>query len=198
MWSLGCVTAELFLRDILFCPSVRSPRGYLESHLSFLGPPSEEALGFLQSLPCKPSDFGVVFPRAPSSPTRPEWLLRQGCPTQLADFAHQTLGWDPRDRLTAASACQHSLLARPCLFASLSSRPGKHGPGSICSGLLHEEVLDYLQNCPSWEKLRDECLANDFEPNRSIGKEEGQRRMKREFVGYVAEQNKSPLVQEAQ
>ena len=27
MWSLGCVTAELFLRDILFCQSVRSPRG---------------------------------------------------------------------------------------------------------------------------------------------------------------------------
>jgi len=40
--------------------------------------------------------------------------------------------------------------------------------------------------------LRDECLANDFEPNGCIGKEEGQRRMKREFVGYVAEKNKPP------
>ena len=42
MWSLGCVTAELFLRDILFCPNVQSPRGYLESHLSFLGPPARK------------------------------------------------------------------------------------------------------------------------------------------------------------
>ena len=195
MWSLGCVAAELFLRSALFSPSVRSPRehDFLVSHLSFLGLPSEQALGFLTSLPCKPSDFGLVFPRAPYSPTLGWEIGWQGCPPQLADFAHQTLGWDPRDRLTAASACQHSFLTTPCLSASLSVRPGRHGPGSICSGFLHEEVLDYLQKCPSWENLRDECLANDFEPmSTSISQEEGQRRLKREFVGYVAEKNKPP------
>ena len=94
----------------------------------------------------------------------------------------------------AASACQHPFLARPpCLSLSLASRPAQHGPGSICSGFLHEEVLDYLQKCPSWENLRAECLANDFEPNNCISKEEGQRRMEREFVGYVVEQNRPPL-----
>ena len=109
----------------------------------------------------------------------------------MADFVRQTLGWDPRDRLAAASASWHSFLTPPCLFASVSVRQGRHGPGSICEGFLDEEVLDYLQKCPSWETLREECLANDFQPNHCISEQEGKRRMKREFVGYVDE-NKPP------
>ena len=67
MWSLGCVAAELFLRRALFSPSGSLPlqHAFLARHLSFLGVPSEEALGFLNSLPCKPSDFGLVFQGRP-------------------------------------------------------------------------------------------------------------------------------------
>ena len=39
------------------------------------------------------------------------------------------------------------------------------------------------------KKLLEECRRSNFTPNRSIGKEERELRMKREFVGYIDENN---------
>ena len=197
MWSLGCVAVELMLRRPLFHPpaSLRRPacaKDYLEQHRFRLGSPCPAAFGFLQNLPGLPCDLDVV--RRLNQPANQELLdfLR---PRDMAAFVTSSLKWDPRLRMTAASAGAHPFLAAPSLSVVLSAEEGRHGPGSICSGLLDEEVLDYLQNCPSWAQLRDECLANDFTPNRCISEEEGRRRLKREFVGYVTPANRPPHLQ---
>ena len=61
---------------------------------------------------------------------------------------------------------------------------GKNGLGSIVEGSLDDDVLEYLQKCPTWELWIAECRRNNFEPNRCISQEEGELRMKREFGGY--------------
>ena len=99
---------------------------------------------------------------------------------------------DPEHRIKAASASGHPFLSTPNLSVTVSVEEGRHVPGSICSGFLDEEVLDFLQNCPSWAEFRDECLANNFEASRCISEDESRRRMKREFVGYVSAENQPP------
>ena len=54
--------------------------------------------------------------------------------------------------------------------------------------MLHQELLDYLQKCPSWLHLAAEAVDLDFEPNRCISESEGKLRLKRECVSYVSEQ----------
>ena len=55
MWSLGCVAAELFRRDVLFkvTPDSRSPSepAFLEAHFAFLGFPERKQMEWLKSLP---------------------------------------------------------------------------------------------------------------------------------------------------
>ena len=194
MWSLGCVAAELLLRRPLFWAEARSycASHYLKLHLSRLGRPGVEALGFLESLQGLPCNLDVVrTAKAGTEPSRE--LLDLLRPRHMADFVCYCLEWDPRVRMTAASATMHPFLSTPSLDRIVSAEEGKHGRSSICSGFLDEEVLDYLQNCPSWAQLRDECLSNDFEPNKCISEEEGRRRMKREFPGYVTPENKPPV-----
>ena len=195
MWSLGCVAAELLLRRPLFWAAGRSycASDYLKQHLSRLGRPGVEALGFLENLQGLPCDLDVV--RRAKEGTQPSReLLDVLRPRHMADFVGNCLEWDPRVRMTAASATVHPFLSTPSLDRTVSAEEGKHGPSSICSGFLDEEVLDYLQNCPSLAQLRDECLSNDFEPsNKSISEAEGRRRMKREFPGYVPSANEPPV-----
>ena len=105
---------------------------------------------------------------------------------------------DPEHRIKAASASGNPFLSTPNLSLIVSVEEGRRGPGSICSGFLDEEVLDYLQNCPSWAEFRDEYLANNFEASRCISEDERRRRMKREFVGYVSAENQPPQGQETQ
>jgi len=62
---------------------------------------------------------------------------------------------------------------------------GKHGLSSIADGNLDDDVLEYLQQCPSWELLHEECRQSIFLPNAGMHIEEGKLRMKREFVGYI-------------
>ena len=190
MWSLGSVAVELLQRRPLFWApgSLRCARDYLEQHLSRLGSPGVEALGFLEQLQGLRCDLDVLRRAGGCKPPSQELLdfLR---PRHMTDFVTRCLQWDPRVRMTAASAGVHPFLSAPSLSVTVSVEEGRHGPGSICSGFLDEEVLEYLQKCPSWVKLREECLANDFEPNACVSEEEGQRHMKREFVGYVTPEN---------
>ena len=193
MWSLGCVAVELLLRRPLFWPAEPAcTKNYLEQHLSRLGTPCKLASGFLQQLEGLSCDLEVVRPKIQVPPCQAllEFLSRF---RHMADFVTTLLRWHPGTRMKAASAIVHPFLCAPSLSVWVRGGPGKHGPGSICSGMLDEEVLDYLQNCPSWSPLRDRCMADDFEPNSSISEEEGRRRMKHEFVGYVTAGNRSPV-----
>ena len=71
----------------------------------------------------------------------------------------------------------------------MSAAKGKNGLGSIAQGSLDDEVLAYLQNCPTWEELHNKCRRNNFEANCCISKAESKLRMKREFVGFIDADN---------
>ena len=116
-----------------------------------------------------------------------EWppKLLLNCPPQLTDLLRQTLQWHPAARLTAASASNHMFVRPLDLSVPMRKARGKNGTGSIAAGFLDEDVLAYLQKCPTWADLVAECVESNFAPNDCISLEEGGLRMKREFVGFV-------------
>ena len=151
----------------MFLPQKPTPCAidYLRLHLLRLGAPGAEAWAFMQQLEGLPCDLDG-FKKA--------WALQPN-PSQvdvphrgLADFVHRCLRWLPADRIGAVSASEDPFLCRHNLGVTVSVQPGKHGPGSICSGVLEDELLDYLQQCPSWEKFCEHCLVTNFQPNRCI------------------------------
>ena len=183
MWSLGCVAAELFLRQPLLHAIPLKPEACLARHFELLGPPSEQAKQFLMSLPML-SLYGRCI--CDLARTQPRSLRTLPLPMPLRAFVDQTLQWNPCDRLTAPSAFQHALLTAPCASASVSTIVGKHGLGSISSCVLHTDVLKFLQECPSWAELRARCLRNAFEANsRCVCPEEAEKGKKLEVPGYV-------------
>ena len=113
----------------------------------------------------------------------------RGCPAQLADFVQQTLRWHPEERPTAASASLHSFVGSLPLSVTVAVANGKNGLGSILQGDLDEELLEYLQQCPSWEQLHAECGQHGFKPSKSMSQEEGALGKKTEFVGYIDRKN---------
>ena len=168
MWSFGVVAAELVFRHPLIRPDGRSPtrNGYLRKMKSFVGDPCGEALGFFQSLRPEQRDADMVqsFERSlkllysESCPPALQQLNVNG-PRRLADLVQQTMRWDPRERVSAASAALHPFLLAPSLGVTVACREATHGPGSICSGCLDEEVLEYLQNDPIVQEIwKKECV----------------------------------------
>ena len=122
MWPLGCLGADLLFRVSRFHPTGNissrmrfsrygNPHDFLNSHASLLGCPSGDALQFLESLPSKLSDFGLVLEEIEEDHVVHAFSF----PTHLRHFVEQTLTWNPCARLTAASASQHAFLTRPCL-----------------------------------------------------------------------------------
>ncbi len=105
LWSLGCVAAELFLREPLFQPrrTTNKERLILDTHFEILGTPAMDSstYAWMKSLPFfaklyaarRPTTYPYQWP-----PTR----LR-GCQAQLADFVRQALQWHLQERLTATS-----------------------------------------------------------------------------------------------
>ena len=105
MWSLGCVAAEMFLRSPLFCPNVDKIDGtvsaaILKTQAEFLGTPADG----LNSLP-----FWQHYMVTLTLPKTRNNALR-GCSPELLDFVEQTVKWNPQERMTAASALQHSFV----------------------------------------------------------------------------------------
>ena len=96
----------------------------------------------------------------------------------------QTLQWHPQERLTVASASEHEFVSSRALSVAVSVAKGKKGLGSIAQGNLDDDVLEYLQKCPSWERWHAE-LRNQFTQNHGIGHEEGQLVMNSERAGYI-------------
>ena len=196
MWSLGCVAAELYLRSPLFGvdlkPGEASERDILDLHCSFLGWPTTKSNmhDWMTSLPFFEKFYGKDARR---SMPKSAWQKLEGCPMQLVDFVQQALKLQPRDRITAASACLHSFVSSRMLSVVIQAKKGKRGLGSVINGSLDDEVLDYLQNCPTWNELHDEFLQDSSAGSRSISKAESRLQMKRELVGFVDEQNPPQL-----
>ena len=60
------------------------------------------------------------------------------------------------------------------------------GSPSLPKGFLDEDVLEYLEKCPTWRQLHKECsVAWSVEPNECISEAEGQLRVEHEFVEYI-------------
>jgi hypothetical protein len=196
LWSLGCVAAELFLREPLFQPKGKTlpERSILDAHFAFLGTPPRDTSthAWMKTLPFVEKFYGKDARHIPAK-APPEWPPERlrGCPPQLADFVQQTLKWHPKERLAAASASLHSFVSSRALSVTVKVAKGKNGLGSIAEGSLDDEVLDYLQKCPTWEQWHAECRRTNYEPNQCMNREEGELRMKREFVGYI-DANKPP------
>ena len=123
LWSLGCVAAELFLREPLFQPKRPAQgkelleRDVLNLHFAFLGAPHRDSRthAWMKSLPFVETFYGKGARQLPADAaleSPPERL--RGCPAQLTDFVQQTLRWHPEERPTAASASLHSFVgSRP-------------------------------------------------------------------------------------
>jgi hypothetical protein len=197
MWSLGCVAAELFLQEPLFKPSsINLPTlavQVLDEHFALLGTPLYGTItnAWMKSLPFANDFYGrdARLLDALAQPC-PEWPPRRlhCCPPQLADFVRQTLQWLPSERLRAASAMRHPFVYSGPLDVEMVAN-GKNGQGSIAQGSLDDEVLEYLQKCPTWEQFDSECRLNLFESERVSGVDCEIDRMKQETVGYIDANN---------
>ena len=175
MWSLGCVAAELFLRQPLFQAHFSedrgciSPHSFLDEHCAFLGAPPNDSFthAWLRSLPFA-ERIGKLHEKRKNAKVPQKHQSIQGCPPMLKDFVHQVLKWHPQERLSAASASLHSFVTSPPLSVSLGLVVGKHGLGTLISGDLDDGLLDYLQKCPTWESLHQECKKCKFDANPAL------------------------------
>lgn len=196
MWSLDCVAAEMCLRQPLF----KEPKSekyveisLLDAQFDLLGMPSTDSHTriWMESLPFWDKFYGKGGVRVKQLNQLLSWPPDQlrDCPPQLADFVRKSLQWHPEERWNAATASLHEFLSPPSLSIVISDKRGKRGQGSIVQGSLDDDVLKYLQQCPTWKKWLEECLESNFEPNCCIGAAEKKLRMKREFVGYIDADN---------
>lgn len=129
-----------------------------------------------------PAPRAVSFfsPMARISPSK----LEKG-PAHLTDLVEMSLQGNLAACMTVASASKHMFVTPLPMSVRANVVDDKNGLGSIVCGSIDEDVLVYLQDCPTWAALVAECLGSNFAPNSCISEKEGEFRLKREFVGYV-------------
>ena len=96
MWSLGCVAAELFLREPLFKPSWSShpTLRVLEEHSAYLGMPQDTiTYAWMKAVPFADDFFGLDA-RVIARPCLHAVRLHC-CQPQLADFVRQPCSGSP-------------------------------------------------------------------------------------------------------
>ena len=72
----------------------------------------------------------------------------------------------------------------------LALAPGKKGLGTICDGELAEELLQYLQECPSWPTLAAAATASRFAAtSKCVRSDEAKLGFKSEHVGIIDDEN---------
>jgi len=185
-WSLGCLAAELCIGKPLFA----SPR-ILEKHFGLLGaiPRSSPNYKWWEDLPF----FGALYSKASAKLPATQWPPHdlRGCPEDLVDFVQKTVQLQPEKRMGAESACLHPFVVGPrSLSLAVSAAQGKTGIGSIAVGVLNDELLEYLQDCSTWERYHSQCEECDFGTySVCMGEAEKQLRFKSEFVGYIDADN---------
>ena len=74
----------------------------------------------------------------------------------------------------------------PALALAVNCCKGDKGLGTILSGCISREVLDYLQQCPIWEQWRSDLVPGHGAcyQARCMGREQSEG-MKLERVGYI-------------
>ena len=186
LWSVGCVAAEIWLGgQILF--DQRDDMAIPRAHVVFLGEPEGEARDWLAGLPLWSKHFpsSQMQPGARKMMTQDDPAFR-AIPEQAKELVLRLLRWAPKERLKAESALRLPIFDPPHLALSVSKARGKHGSGSMASGNIQAELLEYLQEDPDWQILRAEAERTHFGPHcRCMSDEEGARMLKAEFPGYV-------------
>ena len=88
-----------------------------------------------------------------------------GCPNDLADFVAACLRLQPRERITAASACRHLIVIPQRTTACIvANKRGKIGRVFVQRGDLQDEVVNYLCQCAEVQRLVTLALRPDFGP----------------------------------
>lgn len=115
IWSVGCITAELFTHSLLF--NNASVGALLTSVSSLLGPIPEHLLKLADIAPYRQNGKvlvnlkkGGIWELDP-----PYRLLEDQLGTDDADFVdfiRKLLQWDPTQRLTASQALEHPFIKR--------------------------------------------------------------------------------------
>ena len=94
--------------------------------------------------------------------------------------------------MTIAQAKTHSFLQPLGLLplrVLLATQPGKNGVGTIAAGDLDQDLLRYLQKCPSWNRLAEQRLKTGATCSKCVRGEEAALGLKTEIVGIVDEVN---------
>ena len=164
--------------------AIKARRDILQEQIKILGPPEKDVLDWLQSLPAFSSILGGTAFFDVQQSFVPASLLVKDDPSKLLHLRHSLLRWAPRERVSAASARRHVFLAPPSLNVVVSEVDGRNGRGTIAEGCLDEDVLRYLQGCPSWP----EYAAADNSAN-CVNPAEVRKGLKKEFAGYTDAQN---------
>ena len=196
MWSFGCLAWEMYGRTTLFDPQnypdlrrpgatqLRTEGRVLETQFRVLGvePGAYDKLcRWLRSFPFYEKFFGDYRARdyrAVPIPERAAWKsdCLGGPRGSMKDLVDQCLQWCPEDRATADSALKHPFFEARRLSVSIQGRRGKNGMGSIQQGEVDKDLLEYLQNCPTYsnalEKIKNSQAQHLFklpvEPNSII------------------------------
>ena len=131
---------------------------------ALLGPPVDDERNWLRILPFYKQMFGArngfLLQAVGNLPSR----LEKG-PAHLTDFVEKTLQWNPAARLSAVSASKHMFVTPLPMSVRVNVVDGKNGAGSIVRGTIDDDVLAYLQDCPTWAALVAECLESNFALN---------------------------------
>jgi len=187
MWGVGCIAAELALGKRPFDKDGSSPGDQpdriLAQQFRLLGTPPKGSSQhtWFSSLPLLQAVCHGKLPQFPPSNWPADLLRHDG----LADFVRKTLRLDPKQRMEAASACLHPLVvAHRALSVAVSAARAKQGLTSVLEGRIDEELLQFLQECPSVPELYQHVVETNFQ-GRACMKEEADLHMKAEFPGYL-------------
>eukprot|EP00928_Gymnodinium_smaydae_P024760 TRINITY_DN1993_c2_g3_i1.p1 TRINITY_DN1993_c2_g3~~TRINITY_DN1993_c2_g3_i1.p1 ORF type:complete len:403 (+),score=47.03 TRINITY_DN1993_c2_g3_i1:149-1210(+) len=110
MWSVGCVTVEIFTAKALF--RGHDTENQLERIIEVVGTPSEREIAKMPFETCR-----EFFRRLPQRPKRDFIEYFNTIPPDVVDFVEATLQFKPGARCTAAMALAHGCVAHyhdPC------------------------------------------------------------------------------------
>ena len=206
MWSVGCIAVEAITKKRLFnkegedssqYETLKDTKSILEQQWSFVGTPPVKSPehAWFSELPLMFKYCGKNLPRCTWEWAVVNWPAELLLDDSKMDFVKNTLRPFPQHRLDAASACQHPFLVpHRRLEVAVSAQAAKNGLGTVLTGRVDEDLLQYMQGCPSNVQLYDATVQSDFAPANCM-KEEGLRRCKSEFPGYLDADNPPPCKQ---
>lgn len=182
VWSVGCIFAEMLRRKPFFRGD--TPQHQLETVISVLGMPSEDAMSFVQheaarkaihaGAECEPYAFASYFPRDTS--------------TTALDLLQKLLVFDPRQRISVEAALEHPYLME--LHGQMKPEPlcddtfdfeferatvdneGKDAlPKEEIQSMMFEEMVQLqlvMEDGDSAAKLVENAKEDDGDPNASF------------------------------